>query len=145
MPFAFRGVPHQAQVPTCIGILVVAGHVEVGDNVFIGGNAAIHQFCRIGSFAIIRGTSGISMDVIPFMMIGGNPIKHYRLNTIGIKRNGITGDRYKVLSSALRLLRKNESLDELEQTEELIYLQQWLASKSKRGLHGFFESTSRST
>ena len=125
--------------------VVIGGHVEVGENVFIGGNAAIHQFCRIGSFAIVRGTSGITKDVIPFMMIGGYPIKHYRLNTIGIKRSGITGDRYKVLSSALRLLRKNESLGELEQTEELIYLQKWLASKSKRGLHGFFESTSRST
>ncbi len=119
--------------------VVLGGHVEVGDNVFIGGNAAIHQFCRIGSFAIIRGTSGVTKDAIPFMMIGGFPIKHYRLNTIGIKRAGIIGERYKVLSSALRRLRKKESFDQLEQTVELIYLQQWLAEKSKRGLHGFVE------
>jgi len=117
--------------------VVIGGHVEIGENVFIGGNAAIHQFCRIGSFAIIRGTSGVTKDVIPFMMLGGYPIKHYRLNTIGVKRAGITGDRYKVLSSALRLLRQKESLDELEKTGELIYLQQWLSDKSKRGTHGF--------
>jgi UDP-N-acetylglucosamine acyltransferase len=117
--------------------VVIGGHVEVGNNVFIGGNSAIHQFCRIGSFAIIRGTTGVSKDIIPFMMAGGWPVKHFRLNTIGIKRAGITGERYKVLSTAFRLLRKKESLDTLEQTEEIMYLQTWLAAKSKRGSLGF--------
>lgn len=117
--------------------VAIGGHVEVGKNVFIGGNTAVHQFCRIGSYAIVQGTIGLNMDTIPFTMIGGQPIKHYRLNTIGLKRAGITGERYKVLSSAFRLLKKKESLDKLEQTEELIYLQQWLAVKSKRGMHGF--------
>jgi UDP-N-acetylglucosamine acyltransferase len=79
------------------------------------------------------------MDVIPFMLIGGRPAKHYRLNTIGLKRSGITGDRYNVLSSAFRLLKNKKSLDELEETEELKQLKDWLAIKSKRGTHGFID------
>ncbi|MGZ4968370.1 MAG: acyl-ACP--UDP-N-acetylglucosamine O-acyltransferase, partial [Methylobacter sp.] len=50
---------------------------------------------------------------------------------------GIIGERYKVLSAAFRLLKNKQSLDDLEETEELKQLKDWLAVKSKRGLHGF--------
>lgn len=117
--------------------VAIGGFVEVGNNVFLGGAVVAHQFCRIGSYAIVQGTTGLNMDVIPFMLIGGRPAKHYRLNTIGLKRAGITGERYKTLSSAFRLLRNKQSLDSLEETEDLKQLKEWLAVKSKRGLHGF--------
>jgi UDP-N-acetylglucosamine acyltransferase len=119
--------------------VAIGGHVEVGDNVFMGGAVVVHQFCRIGSYAIVQGTTGLNMDVIPFTLIAGYPAKHYRLNTVGLRRVGITGRRYNVLSDAFRLLKKKESLDYLEETEELVYLKKWLAVKSKRGLHGFLE------
>ncbi len=119
--------------------VAIGGHVEVGDNVFMGGAVVAHQFCRIGSYAIVQGTTGLNMDVIPFTLIAGYPAKHYRLNTVGLRRAGITGERYTVLSDAFRLLKKKASLDHLEETEELIYLKKWLAVKSKRGLHGFLE------
>ena len=117
--------------------VAIGGFVQVGNNVFMGGAVVAHQFCRIGSYAIVQGTTGLNMDVIPFMLIGGRPAKHYRLNTIGLKRAGITGERYKTLSSAFRLLRNKQSLDELDETEELRQLKEWLAVKSKRGVHGF--------
>ncbi|MCK4842667.1 MAG: acyl-ACP--UDP-N-acetylglucosamine O-acyltransferase [Methylococcales bacterium] len=119
--------------------VAIGGFVEIGDNVFVGGGVVAHQFCRIGSYAIVQGTTGLNKDVIPFMLIGNRPPKHYRLNTIGLRRAGITGDRYKVLASAYRLLKNKQSLDDLEQTEEIVYLKNWLAVKSKRGLHGFME------
>ncbi len=117
--------------------VAIGGFVEVGDHVFMGGAAIVHQFCRIGSYAIVQGTTGLNKDVIPFMLIAGYPAKHYRLNTIGLKRAGIKGDDYKVLSSAFRLLKNKQSLAELNETKELRYLKEWLAVKSKRGVHGF--------
>ena len=117
--------------------VAVGGFVEVGDNVFMGGAVVVHQYCRIGSFVIVQGTTGISRDVIPFTLIAGYPAKHYRLNTIGLKRAGITGDRYKVLAAAFRLLKNKESLENLTPTEELRYLKNWLDVKSLRGLHSF--------
>jgi len=119
--------------------VAIGGFVEVGNNVFIGGATVVHQFCRIGAYAIVQGALGISKDVIPYMLIGGTPVKHYRLNSVGLRRAGIKGDRYKVLSSAFRRLKNKESLDALDETEELIYLQQWLEAESKRGSHGFIE------
>jgi UDP-N-acetylglucosamine acyltransferase len=119
--------------------VAIGGHVDVGDNVFMGGSVVAHQFCRIGAFAIVQGTTGLNMDVIPFTLIGGRPARHYRLNTIGLRRAGITGERYKVLESAFRLLRNKKPLDNLEETPELLQLKNWLAIKSKRGTHGFAE------
>ena len=117
--------------------VAIGGFVEIGDHVFMGGAVVVHQFCRIGSYAIVQGTTGLNKDVIPFMLIAGYPAKHYRLNTIGLKRAGIKGDNYKVLSSAFRLLKAKESLEGLQETNELRYLKDWLAVKSKRGVHGF--------
>ncbi len=117
--------------------VAIGGFVEVGDHVFMGGGVAVHQFCRVGSYSIVQGTTGLNKDVIPFMLIAGYPAKHYRLNTLGLKRAGIKGDNYKVLSSAFRLLKAKKPLEGLQETSELLYLKEWLAVKSKRGLHGF--------
>lgn len=117
--------------------VAIGGHVEIGNNVFMGGAVVVHQFCRIGSYVMIQGTTGINMDVIPFMLIGGRPARHYKLNTVGLKRAGIVGESYKTLSAAFRLLRNRQSLDGLEETGELKQLKQWLEVKSKRGIHAF--------
>ena len=119
--------------------VAIGGHVQVGNNVFMGGNVVAHQFCRIGAYAIVQGTTGLNMDVIPFTLIGGRPARHYRLNTVGLRRAGITGERYKALETAFRLLRQKQSIAHIEDTEELQLLKQWLAVKSKRGTHGFIE------
>lgn len=121
--------------------VAIGGHVEIGNNVFMGGAAVVHQFCRVGSFAMVRGNTGLSMDAMPFMLIGGSPGRHYKLNTVGLRRAGITGDRYKVLSNAFRLIRNKQDLSILENTEELQQLKDWLAIKSKRGVHGFIDSS----
>ncbi len=119
--------------------VAIGGFVQVGNNVFMGGAVVVHQFCRIGSYSIVQGTTGINMDVMPFMLIGGRPAKHYRLNIVGLRRAGIVGENFKVLSSAFRLLKNKKSLDDLPLTEEMQYLRGWLASESKRGLHGFVD------
>ena len=122
--------------------VAIGGHVEVGNNVFMGGAVVVHQFCRVGSYAIVQGTTGLNMDVIPFMLIGGRPARHYKLNTVGLRRAGITGDRYNILLAAFRLLKNRQSLDGLDETQELRQLKDWLAVKSKRGLHGFIDVSS---
>jgi UDP-N-acetylglucosamine acyltransferase len=119
--------------------VAIGGFVEVGDRVFMGGAAVVHQFCRIGSYAMIQGTSGLNKDVIPYTLVGGRPAKHYRLNTLGLRRGGITGERYRILAEAFRLLKRKQSLDSLEETDELRHLKQWLAAPSKRGIQNFIE------
>ena len=45
---------------------VLGGHVSVGDNSFLGGQAAVRQFVRIGEGAMIVGLSGDRADIIPY-------------------------------------------------------------------------------
>lgn len=115
----------------------LGGHVHVGDQVFFGGGVMVHQFCRIGSLAIIRGVTGVSMDVLPYSMVGGLPARHYRLNTVGLRRAKIKGDRYRILSQAFRRLKERKPIDDLGETPELGCLRDWLAEKSIRGIHAF--------
>jgi UDP-N-acetylglucosamine acyltransferase len=119
--------------------VALGGHVQVGERVFFGGGAVVHQFCRIGSFAMLQGLAGINKDVLPFMMVGGRPGKHYRLNLIGLRRAGIDGDRLKAVSSAMRRLRNKEGIAGLPETPELAYLRQWLEEGGKRGVLPFVD------
>jgi UDP-N-acetylglucosamine acyltransferase len=124
--------------------VALGGHVQVGDRVFFGGGAVVHQFCRVGSLAILQGLAGINKDALPYTMIGGRPGKHYRLNLVGLRRAGIDGDRLKAVSTAFRRLRQRESLDDLPDTPELSYLRDWLAAESRRhGYLGFIEARSK--
>ena len=116
----------------------MAGHVEIDNNVVIGGHAVIHQFCRIGRNTMIAGFVPVRKDVLPYTMIAGTPPKHYRLNTVGLRRAGIKGDRYRVLEQAYRAVRSGDrQLLELDSTAEIEHLREWLSQPSKRGLSGF--------
>ncbi len=115
----------------------LAGHVEVGDGVLMGGMAQVHQFVRVGRQAMVAGSTSLARDALPYALMWGMLARHYRLNTIGLRRSGIKGNRYKVLQQAFRCLREGLPIDDLEKTEEIEYLQSWLAAPSKRGLAGF--------
>ncbi len=67
----------------------VAGHVELGDRIFISGLVAIHQFCFIGDYAMIAGCAKVVKDVPPYVTCDGNPARVIGLNTIGLRRAGL--------------------------------------------------------
>ena len=68
-----------------------------GDNVVFGAGAKVHQRCRIGSLAMLAGGVLIHKDVLPFMLVAGTVVRHYRLNLIGLRRQGIKRERIKSL------------------------------------------------
>jgi UDP-N-acetylglucosamine acyltransferase len=82
----------------------LAGHIELGDFAFVGGLAAIHQFCRIGPHAMIGGMSGVEQDVIPYGMVIGNRAHLTGLNLVGLKRRGFGRDEIAGLRAAYDLL-----------------------------------------
>lgn len=67
----------------------LAGHVNVGDHVVLGGLTAIHQFCRIGSFAMTGGLAKVVQDIPPYMMADGAPAQVRTINKVGLERNGL--------------------------------------------------------
>lgn len=120
--------------------VLVGGHVTIGERVVLGGNVGVHQFVRIGPYVMVGAHTMIRKDVLPYSMLAGEPARHYRLNSIGLRRNGIGGDKYKALEQAFRRLRAGEGLDGVVETEELRFLRDWLGQPSKRGLSGFVQN-----
>jgi UDP-N-acetylglucosamine acyltransferase len=138
---AYSHLGHDCSVGSGVIITISAvlgGHVEIGDKAVIGGSVAVHQFCRIGRYAMVAGFIAVRKDVLPYSMIAGEPVRHYRLNTIGLRRSGVTGQRYRILEQAFRAVRSGDkSLESVENTEEVVYLREWLSQDSRRGLSGF--------
>ena len=81
----------------------LGGHVVVEDQAFISGNCVVHQFCRVGQLAIMRGLSRASRDVPPFAISDGTHIVR-GLNRVGLRRAGFDRERIRALASAFRIL-----------------------------------------
>jgi len=67
---------------------MMGGHVELSDQVILGGNGTIHQFCRLGRLSMLSGMAGISGDIPPFCTVYRN---HHvgSLNLVGLRRAGL--------------------------------------------------------
>jgi UDP-N-acetylglucosamine acyltransferase len=81
-----------------------AGHVVVEDHAVIGGLSGIHQFCRIGTHAILGGCTKAVQDVPPFMIADGNPAALRGINQVGLERRGFPEEEVRALREAYRLL-----------------------------------------
>jgi UDP-N-acetylglucosamine acyltransferase len=82
---------------------LLAGHVTVQDRAFISGNCVIHQFCRVGTLAMMQGKAGIGQDLPPFTIAHGiNRI--CGLNVVGLRRAGFTAEQRIELKRLYHLL-----------------------------------------
>jgi UDP-N-acetylglucosamine acyltransferase len=120
----------------------LAGHVEVGDHAVMGGLTAVHQFCRIGRFAITGGCSKIVQDVPPFLIADGNPAEIRGVNLIGLERAGFTSESVKAIKEAFRLIYRSklntrQAIEavrkQIEPCEEITQLIEFV-EKSARGI-----------
>jgi UDP-N-acetylglucosamine acyltransferase len=66
--------------------VMLAGHVEVGDNCFIQGGAAVQQFVHIGRMSLVAGMAGVERNVLPFSRVKGHRAEARGLNAIGMRR-----------------------------------------------------------
>lgn len=89
--------------------VALAGHVHVDDHAVLGGLSAVHQFCRIGSLAMIAGGAMVVQDVPPFVMVHGDRAVPNGLNVVGLRRAGTKAEELAAVKSMYRLL-FNENL-----------------------------------
>lgn len=94
----------------------LGGHVELDDFVIIGGITAVHQFCIIGSHAMVGGCSGVAQDVPPYVIAQGNHATPHGINLEGLKRRGFSKDAMHGIRNSYKMLYRNSlSLDEAKQ------------------------------
>lgn len=105
---AYTHVAHDCRIGShCVlsNNSTLAGHVELGDHVIMGGFAGAHQFCRIGAHAFIGMGALVSGDVPPFVMVAeSDQGKPRGINVEGLKRRGFDAERIAAIKRAYRAL-----------------------------------------
>jgi UDP-N-acetylglucosamine acyltransferase len=71
----------------------LAGHVEVGDWVVLGGFTVVHQFVRIGAHGMTAMCALLFADQPPFVMSQGQPAQARAMNFEGLRRRGFSPAR----------------------------------------------------
>lgn len=142
---AYCHIAHDCQLGSHIvmsNVGTLAGHVKVEDHAIIGGLAAVHQFCRIGTMAIIGGCSKVVQDVPPYMLADGNPAETRTVNKVGLERNGVSEASQAALKQAYKIIFRDGLTisnalvrieTELPKLPEVLHLLQF-ARTSERGL-----------
>ncbi len=132
--------------------VLLGGHVEVGDRVFIGGNVGVHQFCRIGRLAMISGMTAVKRDIPPFCMTRELTTKVMSLNSVGLRRAGVSSADRLGLKRAFRLLYRSglnlpSALERIEaEVESPLALELVeFARASKRGISGYVGGRGRAS
>lgn len=127
---AYAHVAHDCKLEnniTMTSFTALGGHCRVGAFTVIGGMSAAHQFLRIGTGCMIGGMSALRKDIPPFCMVAGNPAEIEGLNSIGLKRRGVTPEARMELKRALKIYMNlntkladvAEALSELQQFDEV--------------------------
>jgi UDP-N-acetylglucosamine acyltransferase len=119
--------------------VMLAGHVHVEDRAYVSGAVAVHQFVRIGRFAMVGGQAHLSRDVPPYVTIDGATTTVVGLNLVGLRRNGFTASDVAQLKEAYRLIYRSG----LKWTDMLAQLQTRYPSGPASLFHPFFISGKR--
>ena len=82
---------------------LVAGYAEIFDHAILSGLVALHQFCRVGRYAIISGNSAFSVDIPPFMMAEGRNGGVKMINKIGLQRAGFDAETITIVKHIFRI------------------------------------------
>ena len=94
---------------------MVAGHVTIEDHVIVGGYGGIHQFCRLGAYAMLSATAKLVHDLPPFFIADGTPAEVRAINKVGLERNGFTAEQLDRVKQIYRILYR----DGLNRTQAL--------------------------
>ena len=120
----------------------LAGHVEVGDHAIMGGLTAVHQFCRIGRFAITGGCSKIVQDVPPFSDRRRKSGRDSRSQSDRTRTGRVPPESIKAIKEAFRLIYRSKLntrqaieavRNQIEPREEITQLIEFI-EKSARGI-----------
>lgn len=121
----------------------LAGHVEVGDWVILGGFTVVHQFVRIGAHAMTAMCSLLFADLPPFVMCQGQPAQARSMNFEGLRRRGFSPERIAAVKAMHKhLYRDDLTLDAAVQRIEALTAEKPEAAPDVAMMLDFLRATS---
>lgn len=88
---------------TMAGTAMLGGHVTVDEGVTIGGNSAIHQFCRLGRGSMLSGGVSTTGDVPPFFLVSGFNFVSGP-NMVGMRRRRLSAEMIQDIRWAYKVI-----------------------------------------
>jgi UDP-N-acetylglucosamine acyltransferase len=82
----------------------LSGHVIVEDFAILSGFCAVRQFTYIGAYSFIAGGTMVVKDVLPYVLVSGDPAEPYGLNAIGLQRKGFSSETIMGLKRAYKII-----------------------------------------
>ncbi|WP_394756332.1 acyl-ACP--UDP-N-acetylglucosamine O-acyltransferase [Rhodoferax sp.] len=86
----------------------LAGHVEVGDWVILGGFTVVHQFVKIGAHSMTAMCTMLLADLPPFVMSQGQPAQARSMNYEGLRRRGFSAARVSAVKAMHKALYRQD-------------------------------------
>lgn len=118
----------------------LGGHSIVEDYAYLSAFVAVHQFTRVGMYAIVGGGYCVRNDVVPFAMAAGEPLRIVGINIIGLRRNNFSAERIDKIKDAFKIifwseLNTKDAIEKLKKdnNDDINYLIEFI-EKSKRGI-----------
>jgi UDP-N-acetylglucosamine acyltransferase len=118
---------------------MLAGHVHVDDRAYISGAAGIHQFCRVGTLAMVGGQAHLVQDVPPYVTVDGLSSLVVGLNKIGLRRAGHDQAAIQAIMAAYRVIYRSG----LRWTEVLEQLRTSFPTGPASAFYEFLSTTAR--
>lgn len=122
----------------------LAGETIIDDQAIISAGVLMHQFCRVGSLAMVGGGTRFSQNIPPYTTCAREPAAYCGLNLIGLRRHGFSGETIEQIHNAYRLIYQsnlqlkdalNRIREELPQTEEIKYIVEFIEYSKKGFVH----------
>lgn len=99
----------------------LGGYAQVDDGAIFGGLTGVHQFVRVGRMSMVGGHTAVRKDVLPFSLVSGDPARLYGLNSIGLRRQGMSASVRKAIRKAydsiLKCATSHEAAQILEKSD----------------------------
>ncbi|MDR0535517.1 MAG: acyl-ACP--UDP-N-acetylglucosamine O-acyltransferase [Puniceicoccales bacterium] len=120
----------------------LAGHVTVGDHAIVAWGCGIHQFCRVGTFAMVGAMSRNSKDAPPYMIVEGEPAEVRAVNKVGLERRGFEQEAIHRIGRMFRILYR-ENLNRSQAIEKIAASPDLANSPEGREIIRFYTTTTR--
>ncbi len=126
----------------CSNSVQLAGDVHLEDYAIIGGCSASHQFCTVGTHAMVGGMVKIRQDVPPYMLcdLVEGSMKIIGVNIVGLTRRGFSKESIQALKDAHRIIYR----DKLNRTQALAKVEEAVAPTEEiKRLVAFYRASER--
>jgi UDP-N-acetylglucosamine acyltransferase len=82
----------------------LSGHVEIDDYAILEGKVAVQQFAKIGAHTFVGGASLVRKNIPPYIKAAREPLTFAGVNSIGLRRRGMTDEQVKEIEDIYRIL-----------------------------------------